>query len=186
MNTFRGAGYGSRTRIPALSARGTYVAGKTHRIRTTITTAQIATARPISCPGVYSPRPCRTERSWAPIRMNTVPLMRNTRTCHAAVPATRTDELISRGALRPTQIPAETVARTPEMWNCSAGRYVATGASRVSTTEKTGSSTRRRAQAMIRPISSPNAIPPAATATNVRPAFAIENVPVDAAMIANR
>ena len=40
----------------------------------------------------------------------------------AAVPARRTDELISRGALRPTQIPAATVASTPDKWNCSAGR----------------------------------------------------------------
>ena len=36
------------------------------------------------------------------MRMNTVPLMRKSRTCQADVPAIRTDELIERGAFRPT------------------------------------------------------------------------------------
>jgi hypothetical protein len=71
-------------------------------MRTTITTSDIATARPRSSPTGRPLKASSTAGSWRPMRMKTVPLMRNSSTCQAATPAIRTSELIRRGAWRPT------------------------------------------------------------------------------------
>src|SRR5688500_8703398 len=83
-------------------------------------------------------------------------------------------------------MPPTTAARTPDTPSCSAGMYARAGARNVTTTEKTGSSTRRRTAATTQPTTSPNTMPPSATMMNAVPASTSENVPVAAAVTAKR
>jgi hypothetical protein len=115
---WRASGSGT-TGLPGLARRrriryGTTRAGKTHTIRARITTSAIAPARTSSSPALRSPSRPRAPGNVSPMRMNTAPLTRNRRICHEAKPDTRTRELSALGAWRPTQIPATTVARTPD------------------------------------------------------------------------
>ena len=94
-------------------------------------------------------RLARTDGSWTPIRMKTVPLMRNSRTCQAAAPATP-----DRRAHRARRVPPDVDARRDRREDAGDARTARRGgrprpATRnVSTTEKTGSSTRRRTHAI--------------------------------------
>ncbi len=147
-------------------------------MRITITVRLTATARIASWAGVQVSRSSsRMVGSCSPIRMKTSPFSTKITICQVPDPSTRVSELITRGAARPSTIPAVTTDSTPETCSSSAGIQAANGASRDTSTATGGSLRRFSTWTTAHPTTSPQATPPMLTPTKPNVATGSERGP---------